>query len=142
MSPKRYFGLALVLVAVLAAVGFDRLGRDHQPRSYTVNFERGTQISAAGKRRVERIAAAMARQPDYSATVVGHTGTRGDPEANQRLGRDRARAVAQALESQGIAGGRIETFSAGGDEPLERGEAEGDRGYQARLSRASVRLNP
>lgn len=142
MKPKRYVGLALLVVAVAVAVGLDRLGRDHQPRAYTVDFDRGTQLSDAGERRVEQIVAAMARQPAYDAVVVGHTGTRGDPEANQQLGGERADRVAAALRDAGIASDRVDTHSAGGSEPLERREDEGDRGYQSRLSRAEVRLIP
>lgn len=142
MKPKRYFGLALVLVAVVAAIGLDRIGRDHRPRTYTVDFARGTELSEAGERRLEQIAAAMARQPAYAAVVVGHTGTRGSAAANQALGRERAERVAAALRDAGIAAGRISAHSAGGSEPLERREDEGERGYQGRLGRAEVRLVP
>lgn len=142
MNPKRWFGLALLLVVVLLAFAFDRVGGDHYPRSYRIDFSRGTELSAAGERGVERIAAAMARQPAYSAVVVGHTGTRGNATANRALGRERAETVRRALAAAGVDVDRIETFSAGGEEPLERREGEGERGYQARLSRAEVRLNP
>jgi Outer membrane protein and related peptidoglycan-associated (lipo)proteins len=142
MQAKRVFGVALVAIAIAAALALDAMGRDQQPRSYVVDFQRGTQLSAAGERRIERIAAAMQRQPAYSAVVVGHTGTRGAPEANRSLGRDRARTVAQALGARGVSPDRVEIFSAGGEEPLDRREDEGERGYQTRLSRAEVRLNP
>lgn len=142
MNAKRFFGLVLVLVAVLTALGLDAIGRDHQPRSYTLDFTGGTNLSGEAERTVERIAAAMQRQPAYSAVIVGHTGTRGDPGANQALGRDRAKAVARELAGAGVDGARLEAFSAGADQPLERREDEGNRGYQSRLSRAEVRLNP
>ncbi|WP_440995153.1 OmpA family protein [Arhodomonas sp. SL1] len=142
MEPRRYFGLALIVLAVVAAVGLDYIGRDHQPRTYAVDFVRGTTLSEAGGRQVERIAATMARQPRYRAVVVGHTGTRGDPAANQALSRERAAAVAERLREAGIAGERIATHGVGGSEPLERRPDEGERGYQARLARAEVRLTP
>lgn len=142
MNPKRWFGVALLLVVVLVALALDRVGDDHDPRGYRVDFTRGTELSGAGERSVERIAAAMARQPAYSAVVVGHTGTRGNAPANRALGRERAETVRRALTAAGVDGDRVETFSAGGEEPLERREGEGERGYQARLSRAEVRLNP
>ncbi|WP_435101225.1 OmpA family protein [Arhodomonas sp. AD133] len=142
MNPKRYFGLALVLIAVVAALGLDYAGRDHYPRRYTVDFASGTSLSETGERQVDQIAAIMARQPAYDAVVIGHTGTRGDPEANQALGLDRAEAVAQTLRDAGIATDRLETHSMGGAEPLEQRGGEGERGYQRRLSRAEVRLNP
>ncbi len=142
MNPKRLFGLALVLVAVVAAIGLDYAGRDHYPRSFTVDFASGTGLSEAGERRVAQIAAIMARQPAYEAVIVGHTGTRGDPGANQALGLDRAEAVAQTLRDAGVATRRVNTHSMGGAEPLEQREGEGERGYQRRLSRAEVRLIP
>lgn len=142
MTPKRFFGLALVLVAVIAALVLDRVGRDHQVRDYTIDFVRGTELSREGERQVERIAAAMARQPAYTAVVTGHTGTRGSPAANRALGSERASTVAGQLTRAGIARDRIETFSAGGEEPLPRGDDDGERGFQSRLSRVEVRLNP
>ncbi len=142
MKAYRYFGIALVLLAVVAAIGLDWVGRDHQPRDYTVDFVRGTDFSEVGSRRLEQIVAAMARQPAYRAVIVGHTGTRGDPDANMALGRERAQAVAAALADAGIAADRLETHSAGAEQPLPRREGEGERGYQARLSRAEVRLIP
>lgn len=142
MGIKRFFGLALLLVAVLAALGLDQLGRDHYPRDYTVDFTSGTNLSPAGARRIEQIAAAMDREPAYTAVIVGHTGTRGDPDANQALGLSRAEAVAAALRDAGIAADRLQARSVGGTEPLERREGEGERGYRGRLSRAEVRLRP
>jgi outer membrane protein OmpA-like peptidoglycan-associated protein len=142
MKAHRYFGIALVVLAVIVAVGLDWVGRDHQPRDYTVGFARGTELSAAGERRIQQIAAAMARQPAYRAVIVGHTGTRGDPDANLTLGRERADAVAAALRDADIDTGRLETRSAGAEAPLPRREDESERGYQSRLSRAEVRLIP
>lgn len=142
MHPRRYFGVALIVLAVAAAAGLDAVGRDHQPRSYRVDFIRGTEPATGMDRRIEHIAAAMARQPGYQAVLVGHTGTRGDAGANQQLGLDRARAVARALREAGVAADRLEAHSVGGSEPLSRRDGEGERGYQSRLSRVEVRLNP
>lgn len=142
MKPQRYFGIGLLVIAVAAAVGLDTLGRDHDERRYRVDFGRGTTLTPAGERTIERIAAAMARQDAYRAIVVGHTGTRGNAEANQELGLNRAEAVATALSDAGVAAERVETHSVGGEEPLERREGEGDRGYRDRLRRAEVVLQP
>lgn len=142
MKPQRYFGVGLLVIAVAAAVGLDHLGRDHDERRYRVDFGRGTTLTAAGERNIDRIAAAMARQDAYRAIVVGHTSTRGNARANQELGLDRAEAVAGALADAGVDADRVETHSVGGDEPLERRDGEGDRGYRDRLRRAEVVLRP
>ncbi|RZU98138.1 OmpA family protein [Spiribacter vilamensis] len=140
MDPKRYVGLTLLAVAIAAALTLDWIGRDHAPRTYTVGFERGTSLTAAGERTVERVAATMDRQSGYRASLVGHTGTRGEAEANYALGERRARTVRDALQASGIEPERITTHSVGGKEPLERQADETDRAYRDRLRRTEVRL--
>lgn len=140
MDPRRFIGLTLLAVAITGAFVLDRVGRDHSPRTYTVGFERGTSLTAEGERTVERITATMDRQPDYRASLVGHTGTRGEAEANHALGERRARTVRDALQASGIEPERITTHSVGGNEPLERQADETDRAYRDRLRRTEVRL--
>ena len=140
MDPKRYIGLILLAVAIAAALTLDWIGRDQSPRTYTVGFERGTALTVAGERTVDRIAATMDRQPAYRAVLIGHTGTRGEAEANHALGERRARAVRDALQASGIAAERITTHSVGGSEPLERRANDTDRAYRDRLRRTEARL--
>jgi len=142
MSGKRFFGLGLLVIAVAAALALDYVGRDHEPRSYRLDFVRSTQLSEQAERRIEQIAAVMARQPGYRAIITGHTGTRGDADANQELGRQRAEAVADSLTAAGVEAERLETHSAGASEPLPQRDDESDRRYQARLSRVEVDLQP
>lgn len=142
MRVKRFFGLGLLVIAVAAALALDHVGRDHEPRSYRLDFVRSTQLAEPAERRIEQIAAVMARQPAYRAIITGHTGTRGDPDANQKLGRQRAERVAQSLEDEGIEAERLEMHSAGASEPLPQRDDESDRRYQARLSRVQIDLRP
>ena len=57
----------------------------------------------------------------YNKTVVevaGHTDSTGAPEYNQKLSERRANAVAQYLESQGLASNRVVTVGAGETRPV------------------------
>jgi outer membrane protein OmpA-like peptidoglycan-associated protein len=50
--------------------------------------------------------------------VVGHTTTFGDPQVNETLSLDRARAAADALVARGLDASRIEVEGRGGTEPV------------------------
>ncbi|PQO21821.1 peptidoglycan-associated lipoprotein Pal [Rhodobacteraceae bacterium WD3A24] len=57
--------------------------------------------------------------PDYRVIIEGHADERGTREYNVALGARRANAVAEFLNAQGIASGRIETVSYGKERPVE-----------------------
>ncbi|SEP04429.1 OmpA family protein [Aquisalimonas asiatica] len=141
MDAKRYFGLALVVVTLALVAGLTFLGRDHQTRVFTVDFRQGHTLSDDSDVAIARIATLMSRQPRYQAVVVGHSGTRGDDSANLELSRERAAVVSRQLIDDGIDEDRIDVHGLGGDDPLPRGDDEGERRYQQRLARVEVELN-
>jgi peptidoglycan-associated lipoprotein len=56
--------------------------------------------------------------------IAGFTDERGTEEYNRGLGERRALAVREALISQGISGGRIQTVSFGEEMPANPGSGE------------------
>ena len=137
---SRLAGAALLALALIAGGGNAWLADAERARTYTVDFQRGATPPDAAHGIAEATAAKLASNPDMAAVVVGHTGTLGDPEANRKLAQARAATIAEMIVDQGIATGRVETYAAGGAEPLARGEDESERAYQRRLARVEVRL--
>lgn len=60
----------------------------------------------------------LQQHPELKFTVEGHCDERGSEEYNLALGASRAEAVKQALASQGIDGGRVNTTSVGKEKPF------------------------
>ncbi len=56
--------------------------------------------------------------PDTTVQVIGHTDNTGDASYNLGLSQRRAEAVASVLRSEGVPGGRVQTFGRGEDQPI------------------------
>lgn len=66
----------------------------------------------------------LKQYPSTRVEVQGHADERGTRDYNIALGDRRAQSVSQYLQSQGIAGTRIQTISFGKDKPLDPGHDE------------------
>ncbi|HLV27358.1 MAG TPA: OmpA family protein [Gemmatimonadales bacterium] len=66
----------------------------------------------------------LAANTDISIRITGHTDERGSDEYNLALGQRRAGSVRRYLEQFGISGNRIETTSAGEEQPAQMGSNE------------------
>jgi outer membrane protein OmpA-like peptidoglycan-associated protein len=66
----------------------------------------------------ERIAVVLAKYPDVTVKLEGHTDSRGSAEYNRKLSQRRVDAVKAALVKAGVADGRITTGFAGKDKLL------------------------
>lgn len=74
-----------------------------------VHFERASAaLTPGGETRALAAIEAMKEMPLAAVRIVGHTDTTGDPEANDRLSRARAEAVADFLVANGIAPSLVE----------------------------------
>lgn len=71
--------------------------------------------------------------------VTGHTDASGSPTVNKRLGWQRAAAVADRLNSLGVARGRIRVESLGASKPIALNDTEAGR---SRNRRVEVRILP
>ena len=101
----------------------DRLRRE-QDKIYVslgtdVLFDSGQATLQPGARaKLQELAGVMARYPKTVVTIVGHTDSRGGDELNDRLSKDRARAVADELVADGVTPNRIITRGAGASQPI------------------------
>lgn len=66
----------------------------------------------------------LAANTDIHIRITGHTDERGADEYNLALGQRRAASVRRYLEQFGIAGNRVETTSAGEEQPAQMGSNE------------------
>lgn len=68
--------------------------------------------------RLDRVLEFMTHRPAVRVRVAGHTDNVGDPESNQQLSEERARAVRDYLVAGGIDGDRIESLGYGDRNPV------------------------
>jgi peptidoglycan-associated lipoprotein len=81
-------------------------------------------ISAEGRKTLERQAQWLRRYPNVTVTIEGHCDERGTREYNLALGARRASAAKQALVALGIPANRIQTISYGKERPAVVGSNE------------------
>lgn len=67
---------------------------------------------------LNRIAARLIENPQYTLIIEGHTDERGSDEYNMALGERRAQSTANYLVQRGLSANRIVTTSKGEHEPL------------------------
>ncbi len=135
---KQYIGLAILaaVVAVVAVQSYLTVASFEQ--SWRISFVRGAELPDSSGTTIDEIAAILAGDEDLVVTIEGHTGTRGDADANMTLSEDRADVVRDALVDEGVAPERILVEAHGAEEPLPQLDNEADRAYQMRLSRVDV----
>lgn len=107
-----------------------------------ITFQSGTSmLGVEGKAQIDRIADRLNQYPAFRVLVKGHTNTRGDREANIKLSKERADAVARYLKiTHGVDSNRIRAVGYGGEKPLPKKPNESDRAYRNRLPRVEVSL--
>ena len=81
------------------------------------------EVSGSEMPKVQAVAQAM-KNSSGDLIIAGFTDERGTEEYNRGLGERRALAVREALISQGISGGRIQTVSFGEEMPANPGSGE------------------
>ena len=80
-------------------------------------------ISDSEQSKIQQVASAM-KSMSNTIIIAGFTDERGTEEYNRGLGEKRAQAVRDALISQGVSGGRIQTVSFGEEMPADSGSGE------------------
>jgi peptidoglycan-associated lipoprotein len=76
---------------------------------------------------------ALARSNNKSIRLDGHTDERGTREYNMALGERRAKAVADYMSVNGVAGYRLETVSYGEERPVAYGSGEANWSQNRRV---------
>jgi len=101
----------------------DELNRDSplQPLLFALD---SSEVSGAGRDRMDANAELLTRYPNWVVTIEGHCDERGTPEYNLALGERRALAARNYLVSLGIAGDRLRTVSYGKEFPFDPGHTD------------------
>jgi peptidoglycan-associated lipoprotein len=81
------------------------------------------EVSSSEMSKVQAVAEAM-KGSRNDMIIAGFTDERGTEEYNRGLGERRALAVREALISQGVSGGRVQTVSFGEEMPVDSGGGE------------------
>ena len=126
----------------LTAAGWEKLREVGTLKVRPITFQSGTsQLSLEGKTELDKAVRNLKHYPNYRVIVKGHTGRRGDPEANRKLSRERADAVTRYLTvTYGIDVNRLQVVGMGADSPLPRHSGATDRAYSYRLPRVELYL--
>jgi outer membrane protein OmpA-like peptidoglycan-associated protein/ABC-type nitrate/sulfonate/bicarbonate transport system substrate-binding protein len=107
-----------------------------------ISFASGSdQLAYADKLHLDETADYLRHYPRFRIAIRGHTGLRGDPEANRALSQDRADAVARYLNvTHRIPEERMHPVGYGSERPLPRLPGESERAYGYRLPRVELVL--
>lgn len=84
-----------------------------------INFEVGSsELDPSSKNALDGIVKYLKENPDKKMKVIGHTSTDGTDEINIPLSKERAKAVTDYIESQGIDGSRLSYQGMGSSKPI------------------------
>jgi peptidoglycan-associated lipoprotein len=93
-------------------------------------------LSDNDKTILKSTAGCLKKDERLRVSIEGNADERGTHEYNDQLGEQRARAVSQYLEQQGVSAGQVSTISHGKDNPLCR---QSDEECWARNRRTAIR---
>jgi OOP family OmpA-OmpF porin len=99
-----------------------------------VEFETGSAVlTDAGKERLAPVVDFLNNQPEVQVVVIGHTDAQGSEIYNQKLSEGRAEAVAEYLESRGIAHARLSSRGRGESQPIADNKTAEGRALNRRV---------
>lgn len=107
-----------------------------------ITFMSGTaNLNTAGQIQIDVIVENLKHYPNFRILIIGHTGIRGDKEANLILSLQRAQAVTNYIITMyKVDPNRIKAIGVGGEQPLQRKSNESSRAYTDRLKRVEIHL--
>ncbi len=82
---------------------------------------------------IQKVADFMKQNPGYSVVLEGHTDSKGSDAYNQKLSDNRAKAVAKALSSLGVAAAKVTTEAYGESKPVATNDTEAGRAENRRV---------
>ncbi len=111
----------------------DALNRDGRVTLY-INFDTGkSTIKSESKPIIEQIVRMLKSNPQLKINVEGHTDNAGNPKSNKTLSDDRAKAVVNAIVSQGIDAKRLKSAGHGQEKPIADNKTEEGRARNRRV---------
>ncbi|MFK7945476.1 MAG: OmpA family protein [Paracoccaceae bacterium] len=137
---RRYLiGSLLCSVAVGGGLALDYLGSVDVGDPLTVQFTRGTELAPGEAAKISAFVAGHVSEPRLMFHVLGHSGQRGESEANLELSQKRAEVVAAFLVDAGLAEAQIlSAQGAGSADPLSAEPDESSGALQRRMARAVI----
>jgi OmpA-OmpF porin, OOP family len=99
-----------------------------------LEFEPNSAVLAeAGKEKLAPVVEFLGNQSDVQMVVIGHTDAQGSASYNQKLSEGRAEAVAEYLESRGIAPARVSSKGRGESQPIASNDTAEGRAQNRRV---------
>jgi len=82
---------------------------------------------------LDTIAQILTDYPEITLEIQGHTDSRGEPEANQRISQERAAVVSRYLQARGVAAARLTAKGYGETRPIESNRTSQGRAINRRV---------
>ena len=92
-----------------------------------------TAVKPGAMQNLSKVADVMNRYPQTNILVSGHTDSTGSEQYNQQLSEDRARAVSNQLQSQGVGSYRVNTIGYGENMPIAGNDTSAGRQANRRV---------
>lgn len=111
-------------------------------KTRNIVFVSGTsELTYESKQQIDKQMSDLNHYPNFRVEVRGHTGIRGDTQANLELSQERADAVLRYIEiTHGITENRARAIGLGSSQPLPKRPGESSRRYNYRLPRVEIKL--
>lgn len=139
--PRRAFIAAgLAALTTGSSIALAILGGLDKPEARTFQFSRGVSLSGGDENQLRGFLSEALADSRIQVTILGHTGSTGNADANQKLSEDRAEMASNIAQDLGIDRERITARGLGGSAPLEKRDSENDRAHQTRLARVEIIL--
>lgn len=105
-------------------------------------FRHGSvELDIFAQQKLGRVVERLEHYPHFRVLIKGHTGIRGDRQANLQLSQQRADSVKKYLEkTYHIDNNRLHSVGYGAEKPLARAAGESNRAYEQRLLRVELAL--
>ncbi|MBX2848471.1 MAG: OmpA family protein [Acidiferrobacterales bacterium] len=126
----------------LSAKEWDLLKDVGSLKARKISFSSGSAtLTADDQRQIDKLVADLKHYPVFRVEVRGHTGLRGDKEANLELSQARADAVVKYINvAHNVDKNRVRALGFGGTKPLPKKVGESNRAYGYRLPRVEIAL--
>ena len=107
-----------------------------------ISFASGSaELTQEGRAQVDAMMQDLAHYPLFRVEIRGHTGVRGDKDANLGLSQQRAEAVLNYMNNaHKVDSNRVRAIGFGGSKPLPKRSGESNRAYNYRLPRVEIAL--
>lgn len=100
----------------------------------TIEFETGSAtLTPQGRTILDQMAGALAKMPNRTVEIIGHTDNSGNRASNIALSQSRADAVKGYLVTKGIASQQLTTTGVGPDQPIASNDSADGRARNRRI---------